>query len=323
MTDACIVRIAAPSELWLRSWPRISQTVTDVIVLAVQRSGKVHSLSEVSVVLSDDRELRILNNEHRGIDKPTNVLAFPGEPLEEEGEQGAYTVRDRPLVLGDVVLAYETVEREADEQGKKFEHHLTHLLVHGVLHLCGFDHDREADAQKMEDLERAILRELHIHDPYAEQIIAEMAGEERAAAAPPPTAVPSLPTEEALAAVAAGDAEEASIVAGIVLGLSGKWVRPYGHTQGRSNGKEEGAGAQGAGVARQDGSAAARLFEAKRALAKPKRALAKNVTRRPAKAARPKPKARKAPARKAAIRKPVRKAAKSKSASAKSRKAKR
>ncbi len=293
MTDACIVRIAAPSELWLRSWPRISQTVTDVIVLAVQRSGKVHSLSEVSVVLSDDRELRILNNEHRGIDKPTNVLAFPGEPLEEEGEQSAYTVRDRPLVLGDVVLAYETVEREADEQGKKFEHHLTHLLVHGVLHLCGFDHDRDADAQKMEDLERAILRELHIHDPYAEQIIAEMTGEERAAAAPPPAAAPSQRTPAKRAAPAKPK----------VVAMAKKKVP-----------------ARKAPASRAKTAASQRASsKPKRALAKPKRALAKSVTRRPAKAARPKPKARKAPARKA----PVRKAAKSKSARAKSRKAKR
>ena len=160
MTEFCIVRIAAPSELWVRKNKRIAQFVTDVVQEAVKGSGKVHSLAEVSLVLSDDRELRILNNDYRGIDKPTNVLSFPGEPLEEEGDQTAYTVRDKPLVLGDVVIAFETVEREANEQGKKFQDHLAHLLVHGVLHLCRFDHENEADAEKMESLEREILAKL-------------------------------------------------------------------------------------------------------------------------------------------------------------------
>lgn len=166
MTDHCIVRIAAPSELWLRNNRRIAQFVTDVVQEAVRGSGKVHSLAEVSLVLSDDRELRILNNDYRGIDKPTNVLSFPGEPLEEEGDQAAYTVRDKPLVLGDVVLAYETVQREASEQNKTFNDHLAHLLVHGVLHLCRFDHENDADAEKMERLEREILQKMNVEDPY-------------------------------------------------------------------------------------------------------------------------------------------------------------
>jgi len=71
-------------------------------------------------------------------------------------------------VLGDVVLAYETIAAEAADQGKTFEHHLAHLLVHGTLHLCRYDHDKPADAEKMENLERKILKELNIKDPYAE-----------------------------------------------------------------------------------------------------------------------------------------------------------
>lgn len=166
MNERCIVRIMAPSGLWFDELPNVSKLVTDVARRAVSESGRVHSTCEVSVVLSDDRELRLLNSEHRGIDRPTNVLSFPGEPLDDEGDEGAYTVRARPLVLGDVVVAFETIAAEARQQGKKLEHHLAHLMVHGVLHLCGFDHQRSHDAERMEDLERRILKAVGIADPY-------------------------------------------------------------------------------------------------------------------------------------------------------------
>ena len=104
----------------------------------------------VSVVLADDATLRGLNRTFRGKDKPTNVLSFTGEGNE----------------LGDIVLAFETVKREAKEQKKSFKRHAAHLVVHGCLHLQGYDHERESDAEKMEKLEASILSGFGYPDPY-------------------------------------------------------------------------------------------------------------------------------------------------------------
>lgn len=105
---------------------------------------------EMAVVLADDAFIRELNRDYRGQDKPTNVLSFPGED--------AY--------LGDLILAYETVEREAREQGKSAKHHAIHLLVHGTLHLLGYDHMVAKDAARMEALEIKILKKQEIDNPY-------------------------------------------------------------------------------------------------------------------------------------------------------------
>lgn len=114
--------------------------------------------SELSVVFTDDASIRALNRDWRGKDKATNVLSFPafevapGDPL--------------PPMLGDIILAFETVSREAALEGKPFAHHLTHLLVHGLLHLLGHDHENDEDAEEMEGLERKSLARLAIPDPY-------------------------------------------------------------------------------------------------------------------------------------------------------------
>jgi probable rRNA maturation factor len=110
------------------------------------------------VVLTDDAAQRALNREWRGIDKPTNVLSFP--QIEPFGPVSG--------LLGDVTLARETLEREAGEMGIAFPDHLTHLVVHGVLHLLGYDHIEPADALVMEPLETQILGGLGIADPYAD-----------------------------------------------------------------------------------------------------------------------------------------------------------
>jgi probable rRNA maturation factor len=121
--------------------------------------------AELCVVLADDDFVRSLNKTYRGKDKPTNVLSFPAgaipvavgpEPLLGLG----------PKLLGDVVLARETISREAEEQGKSFADHLSHLVVHGVLHLLGQDHEEDTEAEEMEALERDILEDLDISDPY-------------------------------------------------------------------------------------------------------------------------------------------------------------
>lgn len=114
--------------------------------------------AELSVVLSDDAAVRVLNRDHRGKDAPTNVLSFPPAFVPPAG----------PRPLGDVILALETVRREAAEQDKTAVDHLRHLVVHGVLHLCGYDHQTAAEAEEMEDLEREVLAGLGVADPYAE-----------------------------------------------------------------------------------------------------------------------------------------------------------
>lgn len=115
---------------------------------------------ELSLVFTGDEAIRSLNAQWRGQDKATNVLSFPafdlapGDPF--------------PPVLGDIVIARQTVEREAALDNKPFDHHLTHLVIHGFLHLLGYDHLEDEDAEEMEGLETAILDDLGIPDPYAD-----------------------------------------------------------------------------------------------------------------------------------------------------------
>jgi probable rRNA maturation factor len=117
--------------------------------------------AEIAVMLTDDAGIRTLNKNWRGIDKPTNVLSFPA--LQPERAPSG----DAPRMLGDIAIAYETTRSEADTEHKPFDHHLSHLAVHGFLHLIGYDHENDDDAEVMEDLERDILAQLGIPDPYA------------------------------------------------------------------------------------------------------------------------------------------------------------
>jgi probable rRNA maturation factor len=112
--------------------------------------------AELAIVLTDDSAIRALNRRWRGIDRATNVLSFPASDL-------GGNLRH----LGDIVLAFGTIEREARSERKPFLHHVAHLTVHGFLHLIGYDHERDDDAEEMEDAERRILRRLAIPDPYA------------------------------------------------------------------------------------------------------------------------------------------------------------
>ncbi|MGZ3403218.1 MAG: rRNA maturation RNase YbeY [Phenylobacterium sp.] len=108
----------------------------------------------VSFLLTDDKSIRDLNRRFRGQDKPTNVLSFPAPQNPER-------------FLGDVALAHGVCAREAAEQGKPLKNHLQHLVAHGVFHLLGYDHETDAQADEMEGLERAVLADLGIPDPYA------------------------------------------------------------------------------------------------------------------------------------------------------------
>jgi len=112
----------------------------------------------LAIVLTDDAAMRRLNRNWRGIDAPTNVLSFATKDTGDRHRLDNH--------LGDIVLAYETVKREARREGKPFDHHLAHLAVHGFLHLLGYDHGSAAQARCMEATEREILRDLAVPDPY-------------------------------------------------------------------------------------------------------------------------------------------------------------
>ena len=115
--------------------------------------------AEVSVLLTDDQAVHALNKEYRGIDRPTNVLSFAA--LDDENEP----IVD-PMLLGDIVVAFETTKREASEQKCSLADHLFHLIVHGTLHLIGYDHMEEQDAVEMEALEIKILADNGLENPY-------------------------------------------------------------------------------------------------------------------------------------------------------------
>jgi len=128
----------------------------------VTRGGEA---AELCIVLADDELVATLNKAYRGKDGPTNVLSFPAADMPDTGVPEDAFKRSAPL-LGDVVLARETIAREAAAQHKSFENHLSHLTVHGVLHLLGHDHADDIEADEMEELERDILEDLGISDPY-------------------------------------------------------------------------------------------------------------------------------------------------------------
>ena len=116
---------------------------------------------ELAVVLTTDAAIRELNRAWRGKDKPTNVLSFPAAEAGDLRGPGE-------LILGDVVVAYATVAKEAKEAGKSLKDHLSHMVVHGVLHLLGYDHETDPDAKTMESLETKTLSQLGVSDPYSE-----------------------------------------------------------------------------------------------------------------------------------------------------------
>jgi probable rRNA maturation factor len=127
--------------------------------------------AEMSLVLADDALVQTLNRDYRDKDKPTNVLSFALLDGSDDSDDDTDDVLAReegmPILIGDVILAFETVQREALEQGKSFGDHLTHLVIHGVLHLLGYDHQSDPDADRMERLETSILARMGIADPYS------------------------------------------------------------------------------------------------------------------------------------------------------------
>jgi probable rRNA maturation factor len=142
--------------------PDCEAVVQRAIAAAAAAADAATGGAEVAVMLTDDAGIRALNRDWRGIDKPTNVLSFPAPP--EPAHSGA---GGAPRMLGDIAIAYETTRREAEAEQKPLAHHLSHLAVHGFLHLVGYDHEADDEAEAMEDLERKVLAQLGIPDPYA------------------------------------------------------------------------------------------------------------------------------------------------------------
>lgn len=141
--------IAVQYEDWSGSLADI-QGIAEKAIAKVLENLESAKLGELSLALVSDAEIQVLNRDYRHKDKPTNVLSFP---------------QDSPL-LGDIVLALETITREAEEKSISLEHHVTHLIIHGFLHLQGYDHQTETEAAEMEALEITALSALNIDNPY-------------------------------------------------------------------------------------------------------------------------------------------------------------
>lgn len=149
-----VINIHQSDKRWLTFYPHPEKDVRQVIAEALEIIPNDLSSQEVSVVFTNDAEIHSLNKSFRQVDRPTNVLSFPSE---NEGE------------LGDIILAYETVVRESKENDISNLNHTTHLILHGFLHLLGYDHEIEEDAEIMETLEILILKRLMIPNPYEAQ----------------------------------------------------------------------------------------------------------------------------------------------------------
>lgn len=159
--SAVTADIVIESELWTAE-PRAEATVDGAVAAAAEflaglRSTRLPSTrgGEVSILLSDDSAVRDINRQWRDLDKPTNVLSFPAA--------------DTPATkghLGDIVIAYETLRRECEAEDRLFLHHLAHLTVHGFLHLIGYDHETDAQADEMESLESRIMTAMNLPDPW-------------------------------------------------------------------------------------------------------------------------------------------------------------
>ncbi len=177
--------ISVPSSLW-RGLPRARAIARETIAAAALETGGIAPEgAAVSLCLANDAALRALNLRWRGIDKPTNVLSFPAasdtlvDAVDDRVDRG-HRPRLQPAVapgsvpvvsLGDIALAYETLAREAEDLGVPLADHYRHLIAHGFLHLIGYDHETDAEAERMEALETRILARLGAADPYAREFI--------------------------------------------------------------------------------------------------------------------------------------------------------
>lgn len=145
-------------------WAALARQAFEALVSIVPELA--NQRLNASLLFTSDEEVHVLNREWRGKDKPTNVLSFP---MLEREDLLDLSAEGPPEMLGDIALAYETCAREAAEKGISTRHHASHLIIHGLLHLAGHDHEiSEEDAETMEALERKALALLGINDPYGD-----------------------------------------------------------------------------------------------------------------------------------------------------------
>ncbi len=164
--DTIAVDIAADDWRTALTGDASAQTIAATAAMATLARAGPPCPVEIGVRLTGDSEMRALNKAYRGRDAATNVLSFALTTDDASPEFGAPRADDAPKLLGDVVAAYETCASEAVDQAKPLADHLYHMVVHGVLHLLGYDHQTEDEAAQMEDLERNILACLGVPDPY-------------------------------------------------------------------------------------------------------------------------------------------------------------
>ena len=158
--------------MWEKAEPAAEAVVRQAVSRAAAATDIGEPAAEVAVLLCDDATIAALNAQWRGREEPTNVLSFPAPASDLSASDGSASHPSAsdpsvPVHLGDIAIACETVVREAREHGRTVSQHLAHLAVHGFLHLLGYDHQTDQEAEHMEALEREVLATLGISDPYA------------------------------------------------------------------------------------------------------------------------------------------------------------
>ena len=168
--SSCNIEVLCQYESWNDVLASLNSIAADacVAVLGHVDLAKYVDILEISVLFTDDSVIQDLNARFRNKDKATNVLSFPSFDINPDDFSGLknYTEEGESLILGDMILAYETVVMEAKEQNKTLENHVKHLIVHSVLHLLGYDHIDDEDAKEMEEKEIEILAQMGIENPY-------------------------------------------------------------------------------------------------------------------------------------------------------------
>ena len=155
------ISVLVEDPAWTAKLPRLQKRIAAVVEATVLAQNKVklkHDAYEISLVLTNDHKIQTLNRTHRNKDYATNVLSFPMDT--------APAAPGLPVMLGDVVLTFGVTAFEAKASKKNFDHHVLHLICHGTLHICGYDHETPSQARTMERLEKQILKGFNINDPY-------------------------------------------------------------------------------------------------------------------------------------------------------------
>ncbi len=163
MIDAAIA-IEMP---WpINDWQSLATRAVSATIAATPHAGlaTIAAAIEISIRLTSDAEVQTLNRQYRQQDKPTNVLSFP--MVQPDLIDALANTDDGEVLLGDIVLADGVCKRESVERGVSTQDHATHLIVHGVLHLLGYDHMTDSEAEAMEAIERDVMASLGLHDPY-------------------------------------------------------------------------------------------------------------------------------------------------------------